>query len=113
MVKKTSYIFEKKNNLLNNFYEVTQKNKIFIENSEINSQYSLLTSNNLYKLYEHNLNALDFSKVIDLRKKVKKTILENRKNLINFLLIGSKRSKKISRLVSLLGKKKFDLCVIY
>jgi len=105
-LKKQVTFLKKKNNLLNNFYEITQKNKASIENGETSSYYSLSTNNNLYRLYEHSTNTLDFSKVIDLRKKVKKTILENRKNLVNFLLNGSKRSKKISSLVSLLGKKK-------
>lgn len=104
LLKKQNSFLKKKTNLLNNFYTLTQKSR----NYEDNIQFSSSLSWNFFKynFFFNYLNKLDISKVLDLRKKIKKTILENRKMLGNFLLNSSKRSFRLNRLVLLLGQKK-------
>lgn len=104
LFKKQNSFLKKKNNLLNNFYSTSQRSKYSDSFNSLDSYY-LGCDSLYYKLYFNDLNKFDLSKVLDLRKKVKKTVLENRKIFTNFLLKND-RSFKVSRLASYLGKKK-------
>ncbi len=105
LLKKQNSFLKKKVNLLNNFYTISQKSKNF-DDLDLNNSYLTTWDNLKYKFFLNYSNKLDLTKVLDLRKKVKKTILENRKLFSNFLLFNSKRSFRINRLALLLGQKK-------
>lgn len=104
LLKKQNSFLKKKTNLLNNFYTLTQKSRNYDDSLQLSN--SVTWDFFKYKFFFNYLNKLDLSKVLDLRKKIKKTILENRKMLGSFLLTNSKRSFRLNRLVLLLGQKK-------
>lgn len=81
LLKKQNSFLKKKINLINNFYNVFQKS-----NKIIDRHKNFKNINFFLKFYKLNYNLkinLNTQKVIDLRKKLKKLVLENRK-FVNF-----------------------------
>lgn len=110
LLKKQNSFLRKKNNLLSNYYSVSQKSRELGDYS--GKCYNVSWQVNKYNLFWSTVSHLDITKVLDLRKKISKTILENRKIFSSFFYSKSKRSFKINRLVLLLGQKKiWNMCV--
>lgn len=105
LLKKQNSFLKKKNNLLNNYYSAVQKfknNEDFALDQVGDLSYSFSKIN----FFVASVSKFDTSKVLDLRKKLKKTILENRKIFANFLLFNSKRSYRLNKKILLLGGKR-------
>lgn len=105
LLKKQNSFLKKKLNLFNNFYVMSQKSsrsfeKKFEKKSEL--EYFI----NLYRIKNESVISLESQKLVDLKKKMKKTILENRKILKKVVFLNTVRSYTLNKFISFFGKKK-------
>lgn len=105
LLKKQNSFLRKKVNLFNNFYSMSQKsNKLFDRKLEKKTDLSYFI--NYYKLDYNTVINLDAQKLIDLKKKMKKTILDNRKIIKKVVFTNTVRSYSLTRFINVFGKKK-------
>jgi hypothetical protein len=105
LLKKQNSFLKKKINLFNNFYSMSQKTNKNIDkktDKKLNVNYFL----NFYNINSNLFLNLDAQKLVDLKKKMKKTILENRKIFKKINLNNTVRSYTISKFITTFGKKK-------
>lgn len=105
LLKKQNSFLKKKINLFNNFYSMTQKNNRLWER-KVTLNYDLTYFINQYKIDADLFSNLDCQKLVDLKKKLKKTILDNRKIFRRLSFNKSTRSQHITNFISFFGKKK-------
>lgn len=112
LLKKQNSFLKKKINLINSFYGVFQKSNRFIDRNK-NFRYL----NFFFKYYKIDFEtklSINTQKIIDLRKKLKKLILENRKFVNSSVFSKAVRSYKLTRWFNLLGRKKnWNIFVLY
>jgi hypothetical protein len=105
LIKKQNSFLKKKINLFNNFYVMSQKNtKNFDKKNDKKNELNYFI--NYYKVTNDLFVELDAQKLVDLKKKLKKTILENRKILKKITFNKATRSHNISKFINIFGKKK-------
>jgi hypothetical protein len=105
LLKKQNSFLKKKLHLFNNFYSLTQKSaKLLKKKKKENENIHYFI--NLYKIKNKLAPDLYIPNMLELRKRLKKLLLENRKVIRNMLIPSIARSYKATRVISKFSKKK-------